>query len=276
MSHNDKHTINPEIGKMIKVGSSMWMRLAAKYYMIGNQSTDQVIPYPRDYTASKLNKASKVKVNRCPGKRVANPAGVKRFIVVGNKTWNERYLEYEWNGHEFSGERHRPLLEFMNMVEKRRETRRNKFFALFDFKVAEGRLLDVIDSILGYALTYYHTIDGNMYKEWMNEKRTKKDFRLKNDDDNILWVRLPDGKSEEEVESINLVFDETDEFNEVAKKYILNGMRDYLQCFITIMAYNLMWTQDGELKILNLIDDRLGHLRIIHKNHIDDWLKNYL
>ena len=42
------------------------------------------------------------------------------------------------------------------------------------------------------------------------------------------------------------------------------------------MAYNLMWIQDGELKILNLIDDRLGHLRIIHKNRIDDWLENYL
>ena len=42
------------------------------------------------------------------------------------------------------------------------------------------------------------------------------------------------------------------------------------------MAYNLMWTQDGELKILNLTDDRLGHLRIIHKDHIDDWVNGYL
>ena len=46
-------------------------------------------------------------------------------------------------------------------------------------------------------------------------------------------------KSEEEVEPINLMIDETSDFNEVAKKYILNGMRDYPQCFITIMAYNL-------------------------------------
>ena len=37
-----------------------------------------------------------------------------------------------------------------------------------------------------------------------------------------------------------------------------------------------MWTQDGELKILNLTDDRLGHLRIIHKDHIDDWVNGYL
>ena len=75
---------------------------------------------------------------------------------------------------------------------------------------------------------------------------------------------------------LNLMIDETGEFNEVAKKYILNGMHDYPQCFINIMAYNLMWTQDKELKILNLTNDRLGHLRIIHKNHIDKWLKKYL
>ena len=31
-----------------------------------------------------------------------------------------------------------------------------------------------------------------------------------------------------------------------------------------------MWTQDGKLNILNLTDYRLGHLRVIHKNHIDD------
>ena len=37
-----------------------------------------------------------------------------------------------------------------------------------------------------------------------------------------------------------------------------------MQCFITIMGYNLMWTHDGELKILNFTDNRLGYLRIIH------------
>ena len=113
---------------------------------------------------------------------------------------------------------------------------------MFDHKVSERRLSDVIDSTLGYALTYYHTIDGNMYKEWMNEKWTKKVFCiLKDDDERRIWVRTPDGKNEEEkVESLNLMIDETVEFNEVAKKYILNGMHDYPQCFITIMAYNLM------------------------------------
>ena len=114
---------------------------------------------------------------------------------------------------------------------------------MFDLKVAEGHLLDVIQPSLGYILTYYHTIDGNMYKEWMNEKRTKKDFHIhKDDDEGKIWVRLPDGKNEEEVEPLNLMIDVTGEFNEAAKKYILNGMRDYPQCFITIMAYNLIWT----------------------------------
>ena len=99
----------------------------------------------------------------------------------------------------------------MNTVEKRRQTRRNKFFVLFDRKNAEGRLSDVIDSSLGYTLTHYHTLDGDMYKEWMNEKWTKKDFRLNNDDDEKrIWVRFPDGKSEEEVEPINLMFDESE------------------------------------------------------------------
>ena len=109
----------------------------------------------------------------------------------------------------------------------------------------------------------------------MNEKRTKKDFRLNNDDDKRLCVRLPDGKSEEEVEAINLIFDETDEFNEIVKKYILNGMREYNQCFITIMAYNLMWTHAGDPKILNLTDDRLGHLRIVRRERIDEWIEDY-
>ena len=92
---------------------------------------------------------------------------------------------------------------------------------MFDRKVAEGRLSDVIESSLRYALTYYNTVDGNMYKEWMNEKRTKKDFRIhKDDDERRIWVHLPDGKNEEEVEPLNLMIDESDEFNEVAKKYI--------------------------------------------------------
>ena len=247
--------------------------------MIDGKFTDQTIPDSRAYLSNKafgLINNEKGKKHAIQRKRAIDPKGEHKYLIVGSKAWNKLYLEYEWNGHEFGDKRSRPLPKFINTMEKRRQARRNKFFALFDRKVAEGRLLDVIDSSLGYALTYYHTVDGDMYKEWMNEKRTKKDFRLKNDDEKRLWVGLPGEKSEEEVEPINLVFDETDEFNEVAKKYILNGMREYNQCFITIMAYNLMWIHALEAKILNLTDDRLGHLRITHRDRIDNWLKDYL
>ena len=171
---------------------------------------------------------------------------------MGSKAWNERYLEYEWNRHEFGSKRKQPLPEFINTMKRRKVTQQNNFFAMFDRKVAEGRLTDVIVFSLECVLMYYHTIDRNMYKEWMNETQTKKDFRLKNDDDKKLWVRLPDGKSEEEVESINLMMNEMDQFNEVAKKYILNGICDYPQCLITIMAYNLMWTHAWECILLLL------------------------
>ena len=233
-SHRDQYTINHETGQKIKIGTLTWKRLAAKYYMIDGKFTDQTIPDSRAYLSNKVwdENTGSMKAARKPKhdthrKRVSDPKGEHKYMIVGSMTWNERYLEYEWNRHEFGDKRSRPLPEFMNTVEKRRQARRNKFFVLFDRNVAEGRLLDVIDSTLGYALTYYHTVDGDMYKEWMNEKRTKKDFRLKNDDEKRLWVGLPGGKSEEEVEPINLIFDETDEFNEVAKKYILNGMREY-------------------------------------------------
>ena len=77
------------------------------------------------------------------------------------------------------------------------------------------------------------------------------------------------------MEPINLVFDESSEFNETVKKFIMTGMREYSQCFITIMAYNLMLTHDGDPKILNLTDDRLGHLRIVRRERIDEWIKDY-
>ena len=152
--------------------------------------------------------------------------------------------------------------------------RRNKAFARFDRKVSQGRLNEVIDSSLGYALTYYHTVEGDMYKEWVHEKLTQKDFRLDEKRDQ-LWVQLPNDNREEKVEPINLILDETDEFIEVAKKYILNGMREYNQCFITIMTYNLMWIHAGEPKILNLTDDRLGHPHIVHRDRMDEWIEKY-
>ena len=56
---------------------------------------------------------------------------------------------------------------------------------MFDRIIVEERLLDAIQLSLGYTLTYYRTVDENMYKEWMNEKRTKKDFRIHKDDDEM-------------------------------------------------------------------------------------------
>ena len=61
----------------------------------------------------------------------------------------------------------------------------------------------------------------------MNEKQNKEDFHIHKDkDEKRIWVCLPDGRSKEEVEPLNLMTDESEEFNEVTKKYILNGMRD--------------------------------------------------
>ena len=228
-SQRDGYNINPETGKQIKIGEPTWKRLAAKYYRIGDTFTDQTIPDSRAYASNKIfgMKLATPKPQVTRRKRVANPAiegnegersspgkrSFPKYVYVGSKAWNDLYNLYEWDGHEFGEKRQRPLPGYLNTVEKRREMRRNKAFERFDHKVSQGRLSDVIDSSLGYALMYYHTMEGDMYKEWMKEKRTKNDFRLKIDDDNRLWVRLPGEKSEEEVEPISLVFDESSEFN---------------------------------------------------------------
>ena len=147
--------------------------------MIGDPFTDQTIPDSRAYVSNKVLGMKQVtRKRRVARKRVSDPAGKCNYIYVGSKAWNERYLEYEWNGHEFGEKRQRHLPGYLNTVEKRCEMRRNKAFERFDRKVSQGRLSDVIVSSLGYALTYYHTVEGDMYKEWMNKKRIKKGFRL--------------------------------------------------------------------------------------------------
>ena len=162
-SYRDEYTINPEIGRKIKLGTQTWKRLAFKYYMIDRKFTDQPIPDSRAYLSSKVFGMKQVTPKRqVTHRRISDPKGERKYLIVGSKAWNERFLEYEWNGHEFCDKRSRPLPEFMNTVEKRREMRRIKFFALFDRKVAKGRLSDVIDSTLGYALTYYHTVEGDL------------------------------------------------------------------------------------------------------------------
>ena len=102
-------------------------------------------------------------------RRVSDPKVERKYLIVGSKAWNERFLEYEWNGLEFGDKRSRPLPEFMNTVEKRHEARRNKFFARFDRKVTEGRLSDVINSSLGYALTHVLSHRGRRHVQGMDE-----------------------------------------------------------------------------------------------------------
>ena len=181
------YTINPERGKQIKIGEPTWKRFAATYYMIGATFTDQTIPDSRAYVSNKMFGVKQVTpTRRVKRRRVSDPTGEHKYIIVGSKTWNERYLEYEWNGREFDENRRHHLPGYLNTVEKKREMRRNKAFTSFDRKVSQGRLNDVIDSSLRHALTYYHTVEGDMYKEWMTEKRIKKDFRLDEKRDQLL------------------------------------------------------------------------------------------
>ena len=162
-----KYTINPETGQKIKVGTLTWKRLATKYYMIDGAFIDQVISDSRAFTIKKDKE-------RKACKQVVYPAGKKRYIIAGSKSWNERYLEYEWNGHEFGEKRNQPLLKFINTVEKRRETRQNKFFTMFDSKISEGRLSDVINSSLDILsliiILWMRTCTRN---GWMKNERRK-------------------------------------------------------------------------------------------------------
>ena len=63
-------------------------------------------------------------------------------------------------------------------------------------------------------------------------------------------MQLLDDKGEKEVESLILIFIEKhkDKFKEVKKKNIMNDVCDYPQCFVRIMAYNLMVMVDSELR----------------------------
>ena len=134
--------------------------------MIDWKFTDQTIPDSRAYVSNKIFGMKQVTLKeQRKNKRVANPAIEGKYVFVGSKAWNNLNNLYEWNGHEFGQKRQRHLHAYLNTVEKRREMRRNKAFERFDRKVSQGRLSDVINSSLGYALTYYHTVEGDMYKK---------------------------------------------------------------------------------------------------------------
>ena len=53
-SHRVGYTINPETGKQIKIGGPTWKRLAAKYYMVGDTFTDQIMPDTRASLSRKV------------------------------------------------------------------------------------------------------------------------------------------------------------------------------------------------------------------------------
>ena len=275
----NRYTIDPDTGRRIVVNGPTWRRLSTKYYTNNDGSfTDELIPDQEVYPQERRRPIWR-------RRNVVRDPKYKRFIpiLVGTDEWNKRYLEYEWDGHKFGAKREQRLPKSLNSVEKRREEKRREGIAKRQqrmYKRFDRNPHDEIDSKNGFAATHYNTSKGNMSKEWMNVKRTKKDFRTRVDiDEKKVWVHLPDNNNEEEVIPLNLVLNEKDkdEFREVMKKYIMKGMRDYPQCFVTIMAYNLMEVpQNSELKILNLTDDRLGHLRIVHRDRLNTWLNDYL
>ena len=94
--YRNGYTINPETGRKIKLGTQTWKRLASKYYMMDGTFTDQPITDSRAYLSNKvfrLKVASKPK--HTTSKRVGDPKGERKYLIVGSKSWNERYLEYE-------------------------------------------------------------------------------------------------------------------------------------------------------------------------------------
>ena len=53
-SHRDEFTINPEMGRKIKIGCQIWKRLAAKSCMIDRKFIDQLITDLRSFVTSKV------------------------------------------------------------------------------------------------------------------------------------------------------------------------------------------------------------------------------
>ena len=107
--------------------------------MVDDTFTDQTMPDSQAYLSNKIFgmklATPKEHVTR---KRVSDPTRERKYIYVGSKAWNERYLEYEWNGHKFGEKRQRHLPGYLNIVEKRREMRRNKAFERLDRKAVHA------------------------------------------------------------------------------------------------------------------------------------------
>ena len=60
---------------------------------------------------------------------------------------------------------------------------------------------------------------------------------------------------------LNLIIHTT--ITKFMKRHITNSICDYSQCFMTIIAYNLIIKKNNnELKNLSRTNDRIGHLHI--------------
>ena len=68
---------------------------------------------------------------------------------INNMEWRI-YFKYEWNGYEFS-KKWKQLLETMNTIPKYQEAKLNCLMVIFDHKIDEDWLSDMIDSSLGYV-----------------------------------------------------------------------------------------------------------------------------
>ena len=96
-----RYTTNPDTGRRIVVNGPTWRRLSTKYYTnINGSFTDQVIPDQEVYPQRRRRSTKK------EWKVVRDPK-YKRFklLLVGTDERNDRYLEYEWDGHEFGEKR---------------------------------------------------------------------------------------------------------------------------------------------------------------------------
>ena len=173
-SYRDEYTINPEIGRKIKLGTQTWKRLASMYYMVDGKFTDQPIPDSWAYLSNKVFGVKEVIPKRqVTHRRVSDPKGKRKYLIVGSKAWNERFLEYEWNGHEFGDKRGRPLPEFMNTVEKTWSTSQQVLRSVrsqSDRGTLVGR-----DRLVTRVCTHILSHCGGRYVQGMDERETNQE-----------------------------------------------------------------------------------------------------
>ena len=80
-------------------------------------------------------------------KRPVYSAGEQKFIYAESNARNEQYLEYEWNGHQFSKKQKQALDKSLKTVSKHCKERYNRSITDFDCKVAKIYLFVMINSL---------------------------------------------------------------------------------------------------------------------------------